>query len=99
MRNTFPHPGPYVRANIIDPLELTVGEAATVLGITRQALSSLLNGRVSLTPEMALRIEKAFGFKMDKLVQMQTAHDIAKTRARQNEIKVHRFASKVRLGG
>jgi plasmid maintenance system antidote protein VapI len=48
---------------------------------------------------MALRIEKAFGFKMDELVQMQTAYDIAKTRARQNEIKVHRFPSKMRLGG
>ena len=99
MRNTLPHPGAYVRANIIGPLELTVGEAATVLGVTRQALSSLLNGHVSLTPEMALRIEKAFGTKMDELVQMQTACDIAETRARQNEIKVHRFASKMRPGG
>jgi addiction module HigA family antidote len=85
--------------HVLDEPTPADAEAATVLGITRQALSSLLNGRVSLTPEMALRIEKAFGVKMDKLVQTQTAHDIPKTRARQNEIKVHHFASKVRLGG
>ncbi len=89
-----PHPGRFVRTEVIDPLGLTVGQAAEALGITRQALSSLLNGHVSLTPEMAIRIEKAFGFSMEKLVQLQTSYDVAQARARQGDIRVARYIPK-----
>ena len=85
------HPGQFVRMEVIEPLGLTVTEAAAALGVTRPALSALLNGRASLTPEMALRIEKAFGPKMDTLVRMQTALDIANARARERDIRVRRY--------
>jgi addiction module HigA family antidote len=59
------HPGHFIRMEIIDPLGLSVTRAARVLGVSRPALSALLNGRASLSPEMAIRVEKAFGPKMD----------------------------------
>jgi addiction module HigA family antidote len=68
-----------------------VTEAARALGVTRPALSSLLNERVHLSPEMALRIEKAFGVSMDTLMRMQNSFDIAQARTREAEIKVARF--------
>ncbi len=85
------HPGQFIRIEVIEPLGLTVTEAAKVLGVTRPALSALLNGRASLSPEMALRIEKAFGPKMDTLVRMQTAFEISEARKREAEIKVERY--------
>ena len=66
-----PHPGGLIRREVIDPLGLTVSDAAAILGVTRQALSLLLNERTDLSSEMALRIEKAFGPKMDHLMRMQ----------------------------
>jgi antitoxin HigA-1 len=71
------HPGQFVRMEIVEPLESTVTEAAKALDVTRPALSALLNERVSLSPNRALRIEKAFGVKMDTLLRMQTAYKIA----------------------
>jgi addiction module HigA family antidote len=65
---------------VIEPLDLSVTQAAKVLGVTRAALSALLNGRAALSPDMALRIEKAFGPKMDTLLRMQIAYEIAETR-------------------
>ena len=59
--------------------------------MTRPALSALLNARAALSPEMALRMEKAFGLKMDTLLRMQTAYDIAQARERQADIKVNRY--------
>ena len=88
------HPGRFVRTEVIDPLGLTVGQAAEALKITRQAFSSLLNGHVSLTPEMAIRIEKAFGFPMERLVQLQTSYDVAQARAREADIRVSRYVPK-----
>ena len=85
------HPGQFVRMEIIEPLGLTVTDAAKALGVTRPALSALLNGRASLSPDMALRIEKAFGPKMDTLLRMQTALDIAEARKRERQIRVKRF--------
>jgi addiction module HigA family antidote len=79
---------------IIEPLELTVTEAAKALGVTRPALSALLNERASLSPEMGLRIEKAFGVKMDTLLRMQTAYEIAATRSRAGGIKVRAYAGR-----
>src|SRR6266852_8051373 len=88
------HPGRFIRMEVIEPLGLSVTKAAEVLGVTRPALSSLLNGRASLSPEMALRVEKAFGPKMDTLLRMQTAYEIAEAREREQEIKVKRYVAK-----
>jgi antitoxin HigA-1 len=91
-----PHPGQFIRMEIIEPLGLSVTQAAKVIGVTRPALSALLNERASLSPEMALRIEKAFGPKMDTLLRMQTSFAIAQAREREGDIKVKRYASKRR---
>ena len=88
------HPGGFVRAEIIEPLALNVTEAAHVLGITRTALSTFLNERSSLSPDMAIRIEKAFGVRMDTLMRMQNSFDIAEARKREAEIDVTPFAGK-----
>jgi len=81
---------------VIEPLDLSVTKAAEVLGVTRPALSALLNGHAALSPDMALRIEKAFGPKMDTLLRMQTAYEIAEARDRERDIKVKRYVAKVR---
>ena len=73
-------------------MELSVTAAAEVLGVTRATLSTLLNERASLSPEMALRIEKAFGVSMDTLMRMQNSYDIAETRKRADEIKVRPYS-------
>ena len=82
------HPGGFVKSEIIEPLGLTVTAAAQVLGVTRATLSTLLNERSQLSPEMALRVEKAFGVSMDTLMRMQNSFDIAQARKREGEIKV-----------
>lgn len=86
-----PHPGDFVRTEIIAPLGLTVTGAAAVLGVSRPTLSSFLNGRADLSGDMALRIEKAFGPRMETLMRMQAAFDIARARKRQGSIQVRRF--------
>ena len=88
------HPGQFIKMEVIEPLGLSVTEAAKVLGVTRAALSALLNGRAALSPGMALRIEKAFGPKMDTLLRMQTAYEIAGVRDREADIKVKRYVAK-----
>ena|SRR5437660_9119726 len=92
-----PHPGDFIRTEIIDPLGLSVTDAAKALQVSRPALSSLLNGKADLSGEMALRIEKAFGVKMDTLMRMQSAYDIAQTRKREKEIRVRRFIAPARI--
>lgn len=89
-----PHPGGFIRTEILDSLGLSVTDAARVLGVSRPALSSLLNGKAGLSGEMALRIERAFGPKMDTLMRMQSAYDIARTRKRQSKIRVRRYRRK-----
>ena len=86
-----PHPGGIIRRQVIQPLGLSVSQAAAILGVTRQALSLLLNERTDLSPQMALRIEKAFGPKMDHLMRMQLAHDLAVQRAQEDRIHVRRY--------
>lgn len=85
------HPGGFVKSEIIEAHGLSVTAAADVLGVTRPALSALLNERAHLSPEMALRIEKAFGVAMDTLMRMQNSYDIAETRKREAEIMVAPF--------
>lgn len=86
-----PHPGDFIRTEVIEPGGLSVTAAAEALHVSRPALSSLLNGRADLSGEMALRIEKAFGVRMDTLMRMQSAYDIAQTRKREKEIRVRRI--------
>ena len=90
MRNPS-HPGALVRREVIEPLGLTVTDAAKALGVTRPALSKLLNGKASLSPEMAIRIEKAFGPTMEHLMRMQYAHDVARAREKADRIVVERY--------
>jgi addiction module HigA family antidote len=90
------HPGGFIRHEIIEPLDLTVTGAAGALGVTRAALSALLNERAHLSPEMALRIEKAFGVSMDTLMRMQNSYDIAQTRKKESEIDVAPFNGMLR---
>ncbi|MCY3506360.1 MAG: HigA family addiction module antitoxin [Chloroflexi bacterium] len=85
------HPQDFLRTEVLDELGLTVTRAAEVLGVRRATLSALLNGNASLSAEMALRIEKAFGINMDLLLRMQAWHDAARMRARENEIRVQRY--------
>ena len=86
-----PHPGDFIRTEIIEPAGLTVTAAAAALQVSRPALSSLLNGKADLSGDMALRIEKAFGVKMDTLMRMQSTYDIAKTRKREKQIRIRRI--------
>jgi addiction module HigA family antidote len=86
-----PHPGDFIRTEIVQPAGLSVTAAASALRVSRPALSSLLNGKADLSGDMALRIEKAFGVKMDTLMRMQSAFDIAQTRKREKEIRVRRI--------
>jgi addiction module HigA family antidote len=90
MRNPV-HPGQFVRSIVIEPLGLSVTGAAKVLGITRVALSRFLNEQASLSAEMAIRLDKAFGADMETLMRMQTSYDIAQARKREGEIRVARF--------
>ncbi len=93
-----PHPGGFVRTEIVEPMELSVTNAAKALGITRAALSAFLNEHSSLSPDMALRIEKAFGVSMDTLMRMQNSYDIAQARKREGDIKVPRYVPKTKAG-
>lgn len=86
-----PHPGDLIRTEIIEPLGLNVSAAAEALGVRRATLSDLVNGKASLTPEMALRIEKAFGPKIEHLLRMQLAYDVAQIRSHADEIQVSRY--------
>lgn len=86
-----PHPGDFIRTEIVQSARLSVTAAAQALQVSRPALSSLLNGRASLSGEMALRIEKAFGVKMDTLMRMQASYDIAQTRKREKQIRLRRI--------
>jgi len=89
-----PHVGGLIRREVIEPLGLTVTEAAKVLGVGRQALSSLLNGKAALTSEMGLRVEKAFGPKMEHLMRMQLAFDLAQARKAEHGVSVKRYVGK-----
>src|SRR5271165_4926840 len=85
---TPPHPGEFIRDEIFSELELSVSQAADVLGVRRATLSDLVNGKAALSPEMALRIEKAFGVDMEMLLRMQAWYDTTAMRRRAGEINV-----------
>ncbi|HEX4076577.1 MAG TPA: HigA family addiction module antitoxin [Candidatus Acidoferrales bacterium] len=87
-----PHPGDFIRTEIIESAGLSVTAAAAALHVSRPALSSLLNGRADLSGDMALRIEKAFAVRMDTLMRMQASYDIAQARKREKRIRVKRVS-------
>lgn len=86
-----PHPGGIVRSECVDALGLTVTEAAKGLGVTRQALSDLVNERAAISVDMAIRLSKAFGSTSETWLRMQVAYDLWQARERAKEIKVKRF--------
>lgn len=86
-----PHPGEVIRAEVLQPLGLSLTKAAEILGVRRATLSDLANGKTALSAEMALRLEKAFGVSMDLLLRMQAGYDGAQARRRAAEIDVRRY--------
>ena len=86
-----PHPGSFIRTEILEELGLSVSRAAAILGVRRATLSDLVNEKAGLSPEMALRIEKAFGVSMDSLLRMGAWHDSHAMRRRADEIDVERY--------
>ncbi|MFZ0943378.1 MAG: HigA family addiction module antitoxin [Syntrophobacteraceae bacterium] len=85
-----PHPGETVRYDCLEPLGLTVTEGAKALGVTRQALNNLVNGKSGISPEMAIRLSKAFGSSPETWLKMQLDYDLAKTRQSEDRIQVKR---------
>ncbi|MGP7796163.1 HigA family addiction module antitoxin [Sphingomonas sp. CLY1604] len=86
------HPGDWLKTDIVEPHGVTVKALAAHLGVSRQALSNLLNGHAGLSADMALRFEKAFGVRADTLLRMQLTYDLAQLRAHEHDIKVERLA-------
>ncbi len=85
-----PHPGRIVRQDCLEPLGLSVTDAAKALGVSRNALSELVNERRGISPEMAIRLDKAFGGGADSWHMMQAAHDMAQAMKQADRIKVDR---------
>jgi len=89
-----PHPGASVRVDCIEPLGLTVTEAAKALGVSRQALNNIINGHAAISPEMAIRLDKAFGGGAETWLRLQTAYDLAQALKHADRIiKVKRIAA------
>jgi addiction module HigA family antidote len=86
-----PHPGGIVRRQCLDPLELSVTEAAKGLGVTRQALSDLLNGKAGISIDMAIRLSKAFGSSPETWLGLQMAYDLWQARERVGSMRVRHF--------
>jgi addiction module HigA family antidote len=83
-----PHPGEIIAEEVLKPLGVSVTDAARALGVGRQALSAVLNGRAKLTPEMAVRVQKAFGPKWEVMMRLQLQYDVAEMRKREKGIKI-----------
>jgi antitoxin HigA-1 len=86
-----PHPGHSIKEACLKPLGLSVTEAAGILGVARHTLSRVLNGQAGISPEMAIRLEKAGWSNADQWLRLQTAYDLAQVRQRQDSIKVKRY--------
>jgi addiction module HigA family antidote len=85
-----PHPGSSVRHDCIEPLGLTTTAAAKILGVTRQTLNNLINGKSGISAEMAIRLDKAFGGGAETWLRVQMAYDLAQARKREKQIHVRR---------
>ncbi|MCY3770617.1 MAG: HigA family addiction module antitoxin [Gemmatimonadetes bacterium] len=86
-----PHPGKVVRISCLEPLGLSVTEGAKVLGVSRQALSNLVNCHSRISGDMAVRLAKAFGSTPETWIRLQAAYDVAQAQAREDQIEVERF--------
>lgn len=84
------HPGSFLKAEVLDHYKMTVSKTAEHLGVTRPPLSNMLNGKAALSPDMAIRFEKAFGISAGTLLRMQSNHDLAKAKAAADVINVER---------
>jgi addiction module HigA family antidote len=89
-----PHPGRSIKQNCLDALGLNVTEAAKVLGVARHTLSRVLNGHAAISPEMAIRLEKAGWSNADFWLRLQAAYDLAQARQHEDEIKVKKYQPK-----
>ena len=90
-----PHPGYSIKGNCLDPLILNVTEAAKVLGVARHTLSRVLNGHAAISPEMAIRLEKAGWSNAEFWLRRQTSYDLAQARRGEDQIKVERYQPQV----
>ena len=88
-----PHPGWSIKDACLEPLELTVTKGAAVLGVARHTLSRVINGQAGISPEMAIRLEKAFGGSADSWLRIQAAYELAQARRHEDEIDVKRYAT------
>ena len=88
-----PHPGELVRHECLEPLGLTVTEGAKALGVTRQALNNLVNGKSGISPEMAIRLSKAFGSSPEVWLGMQMEYDLVQAERNAGKIKVNRITA------
>lgn len=89
-----PHPGRSIWVDCLEPLGLTITDGAKSLGVARSTLSRVINGQAAITPEMAIRLAKAFGSTPETWLKMQQAYDLAQMQAKQDEIKVERYQPK-----
>lgn len=87
-----PHPGQSVNADCLEPLGLSVTDAAKILGVSRQALNNLIHGQAGISPEMAIRLDKAFGGGAETWLRLQAAYDLAQAEKQADKIKVRRVA-------
>ena len=87
------HPGKVFYWGVLEPLEISVSEAARLLGVRRATLSVVVNARAALSPDLALRIEKVFGPKVDLMLRIQAAYDASQIRKRAKAIKLKRYAA------
>ena len=88
-----PHPGAVIRRQCVEPLGLTVTAAAKGLGVSRNTLSMLLNGRLGISPEMAIRLSQGFGGSPESWLQQQMQYDLWRARRRGEKIKVRKFVA------
>ncbi|MDE2798855.1 MAG: HigA family addiction module antitoxin [Gemmatimonadota bacterium] len=86
-----PHPGFSIKANCLEPLGLNITEAAKVLGVARHTLSRVLNGHAAISPEMAIRLEKAGWSNAEFWLRRQTAYNLVQARKREDQIRVNRY--------
>ena len=87
-----PHPGKHIRINCIEPLGLTVSDAAKALGVARQTLNNLLNGKSGISAEMSLRLEKMGWGQADGWLRLQANYDLSQARKKEDRIVVHPVA-------
>ncbi len=86
-----PHPGRIVREDCLDPLGLTVTSGARILGVSRQALNNIVNQRAGISPEMAIRLAKAFGSTAQTWLRLQSNYDLAQALKSESKIRVRRY--------